>query len=140
MPEKEQPFNDPPAQISIPLIKGKDTYIEKEAYVSKEDEDLAKEHTWHINSNGYAMYQRRIEGKIHTTFLHRKIAQRILERPLTKDDFIKPRNGNKLDSTRDNLEIITKSELSRRNHTNRRQQFLQNPQQHIQNLLRRRQS
>src|SRR5260370_32461762 len=69
--------NPEPLKIAIPLVKGKDTYIGKYAYVSKEDEDLAKNYIWHLDKHGYAMYQRRINGRRHTFFLHREIAERI---------------------------------------------------------------
>jgi len=105
-----------PLKITIPLVKGKD-YIGKDAYVSPIDADLAdtqKNHQWHLNKHGYAVYQRRVEKRRYTAFLHREIAKRIAKRTLTTNDVVEHIDGNRLNNERNNINIISRSEKSQK--------------------------
>jgi hypothetical protein len=99
--------------IAIPLSKGKVTII------SQADGDLT-EYSWHYNtSDGYAQRQVERDGKTKHIFLHRIIGERILNRLLTREDFIEHINGDKLDNRRENILPMTASERSQRRKTSK---------------------
>src|SRR5260370_27953774 len=108
---REHMSSHPPERqidIAIPLTKG------KVAFISRKDADLA-EYYWYFNAQeGYA--QRTVGGKMNRrkVFLHREIAQTLLDRPLTSTNFIVPRDGDPLNNRRENLECITMSERNQR--------------------------
>jgi AP2 domain len=109
-PETNQP---PDIAIAIPLSKGKATII------SQADGDLT-EFSWHYNmTDGYAQRQIERDGKTKHVFLHRIIGERVLNRPLTREDFIEHINGDKLDNRRENILPMTASERSQRRKTSK---------------------
>lgn len=95
--------------IAIPLPSG------DVAFIDKIDCDLSNM-SWHISkTKGYAQHKITDEsGKRKYRFLHRIIGERIINRPLTHDDFIEHNNGNKLDNRRKNLSLLTRSESVQR--------------------------
>src|SRR5207248_9500921 len=96
--------------IKINLSKGQHTLI------SPQDAILA-EKSWHFNPTkrgGHAVHQYREGDKRRYLFLHREVAQRMLERPLKDNERVINKNGNKLDNRRENIEIMTQSEQGRR--------------------------
>ncbi len=98
--------------IAIPFSNG------EFALIDKIDHDLSYM-SWHVSSTKkYAQHKiTEKSGKRKYTFLHRIIGERMLSRPLTRDDFIEHKNGNKLDNRRENLSPITRSEAVQRSKT-----------------------
>lgn len=98
-------------KITIPLLRGKNTYAGKNAYVSPIDADIKEIHPWQFNEkSGYAKYQWRESGRRYISYIHREIAERKLGRKLTDKDIVKHINGDKLDNRRENINIITQLE------------------------------
>jgi hypothetical protein len=105
---------EPETPITIPLPHG------QSAYVSPIDADLAALR-WHVGvKDGQVQHQKREGEKKRYIYLHREVAQRILDRPLTREDFIAHKNENKLDNTRENILPLTRSERLHRIELNKR--------------------
>jgi hypothetical protein len=113
-PETNRP---PDIAIALPLSKG------KAAIISRADRDLT-EYSWHYNTtDGYAQRQIERDGKTKHVFIHRIIGERVLNRPLTREDFIEHINGDKLDNRRENILPMTASERSQRRKTGKLKTF-----------------
>jgi hypothetical protein len=95
----------PEDPIIISLSQG------KLAFVSQVDRDLAEKYRWHFGATkGYAQRQIREGKKKRYEYLHRKIAERMINRDLTSNDFVEYSNGDRLDNRRENILILTRSE------------------------------
>ena len=106
------------AHISIPLTKGYATLV------SPEDADLAG-FKWHAKPDKDTVYairsMRSQEGEPRSTqYLHRVILQRILDRPLERDECVDHRDGDGLNNCHENLRLASHTEnmRNRRKHDN----------------------
>lgn len=102
--------------VRIPLTQG------KIALVSDEDADLA-EHRWYYycpkgrGRSGYAGHWGKFGEsgrRAKTFFLHRIIAERIRETPLSTNDAVEHIDGDLLNNQRENLIIVTRSQHMQR--------------------------
>lgn len=105
--------------IQIPLTKG------QVALIDPIDADLAI-HKWQADkAKEYGYYAFRYPGSRNRRvwmYMHRVIMERILGRPLTRDEHVDHADGNRLNNTRANLRIATRQQNiwnSRRPRTNR---------------------
>ncbi|MCS7004229.1 MAG: HNH endonuclease [Cytophagales bacterium] len=72
-------------------------------------------HHWRLHSAGYAVLQYMKEGKLHTFYMHKLLAEHFIKRKQTHQKlFVCMKNGNKLDCRLSNLEWVTMSDLRRR--------------------------
>jgi hypothetical protein len=112
--QKQEQYNPetkklPDIAIAIPFTNG------DFALIDKLDHDLSYM-SWHVSSTKGHVQHKVTEknGKRSYIFLHRIIGERILNRPLTRNDFIEYKNENKLDNRRENLFHTTRSEAVQR--------------------------
>lgn len=105
--------------IQIPLSKN------RWAFVDPIDADLI-EFKWYTWENPkyeqrYAARNLRVdETKRKTQFMHRVILERILDRPLSRNENVDHINGNQLDNRRSNLRLANHAENARNRGASRR--------------------
>lgn len=95
-----------PPFIQIQLPDGSITLIDSV------DSDLAKL-KWRLSSPGYAHRTKSQNYKRISIALHRLILERVVGRPLLKDDCADHINGDRLDNRRANLRLASRDENSR---------------------------
>ena len=71
--------------------------------------------SWWINVNGY------VEGRVDNRRVkkHRMVVETVLGRPLLPTEDVHHKNGNKLDNSPENLEVVDRSEHSRLHNSGR---------------------
>lgn len=91
------------SHIIIPLTRN------QTASISSEDSDLANL-KWHAsyNHSSKLYYARRLPRS--GIVMHRVVLERMLDRPLTQNEFCDHINGDTLDNRRCNLRVATKSQ------------------------------
>jgi hypothetical protein len=90
--------------VTIPLTRG------FSCVVSEEDADLAKKR-WNYCGYGYAVGSMPGNRNVHLR-MHRVILERILGRPLLKNEYCDHINGNRLDNRRGNLRVASPADNS----------------------------
>jgi hypothetical protein len=85
-------------------LRGK--HSDKFALIDDNDYLWISEYRWYLNSNGYAISIRNINGKTKTFFMHKEILKP--KEGLFTDHI----NGDKLDNRRENLREVTRSQNS----------------------------
>ena len=69
-----------------------------------------------VDSTGYVQLSSKVHGDDHRKREHRAVMERLLGRALLDGEVVHHKNGDKLDNTPGNLEVLSRAEHAREHH------------------------